>query len=227
MSKLPGLFEATWIPPDDHLHRDIGDLDQYYRPWGFTIYRTSYEPAEASDTHWQALLAKIKSQVATELDSHTESGDENMTSRLKISFFLNHQSDPVLLGGKSAPELRVLHLGRQQEGRVKPGGGEGYLPSPPTWPGSGLFLLADAEVLESPNRYSYPWVKCVIANHDVELARNPPKNNRMPNAAPDGWFRMTTSSIVELCMDLQDCDWKTLPPVAPQNSEMYEGERTW
>ncbi|RCG11071.1 hypothetical protein B1145_07790, partial [Enterococcus faecium] len=42
-----------------------------------------------------------------------------------------------------------------------------------TYPGPELFLLADDEVLEGVTRDAYFWIKCVLAEFDEQMERNP------------------------------------------------------
>ncbi|KAK0391838.1 hypothetical protein NLU13_1337 [Sarocladium strictum] len=223
MSKLLTLYEAMYCPPDTY---DGPEVDQFYRPWGFTIYRTSYEPAEESDMQWKALIAKIKEQAAAEIDLYARPDVNHIVPRLKELFFIDEQSDPDLLSGKSIPELRVLHLDKARAESAAHSREE-YFNQPATWPGPDLFLLADADVLEGVTKDPYFWIKCVYALHD-ELEKSRPRNSRYRPPSPDGWFRMTTNSIVDLCCDLYDCDWRNLPPEVSivGGVVLYNGELT-
>jgi hypothetical protein len=231
---------STWLPPVDYDDSAQDDEELYYRPWGFTIYRTSYQPPDATSAQWETLCAKIVEQMKAEIDRRAKPGEEQLAARLKNAFFLRKQSDPNLWQDKSVPELRVLHLrdaraqGEAPEGPLFPEDEEGHENDDEdmkprfafkTYPHPELFLLADAEVLEGPSRDGYFWIKCVFAEFDEYLERNP-LFDRSQISSPDGWFRMTTYSVVDLCLDMPGYQTVDLPPQISREWDIYNGELT-
>lgn len=238
-SRLHDLLMSTWLPPPDY-DDDQDDQDLYYKPWGFTIYRTSYQPPDVTGAQWEALCAKIVEQMKAEIDLHAEPGEEQLAARLKNAFFLRKQSDPNLWQDKSIPELRALHMrearaqGDAPEGPLFPEDEEPYEDDYEdmkprfafkTYPGPELFLLADAEVLEGPTRDAYFWIKCVLAEFDEQMERNP-LFDRSAISCTDGWFRMTTHSVVDLCLEMPHYQMVELPPQISREWNIYNGELT-
>lgn len=167
------------------------------RNWGFTIYRTEY--GELSDQKWQALLDKIHTQVAEELEVH--GGDDQQTVEKMLSLFrLDARSDADLLQHRSMDDVRQLY----QDNQVSRGGLDANLPT------HCCFLLADAEVLEAVGCGEY-FVKCVQV--DYVAADHIPKNTRLGwGQRYFGWMKMTTRSILDLWWEL---DARDLPSIAP------------
>ncbi|KAI6777774.1 uncharacterized protein J7T54_002876 [Emericellopsis cladophorae] len=170
--------------------------------------------------HLETLLAKIMAHAPTEIDLYLPLGEERVAARLRDLLFLDQLSDPALLGGKSSADVwqvRMRRTGPEIKGGVET-----------TWPDPRLFLLADTEVLEALNRYPFFWVRCVDAEHDEETEKSLTRNSRVRSSVVDGWFRMTTRSIVDLCQELRHCDGGSLTPQVWrwEDALLYNGKLT-
>ncbi|KAI8208227.1 hypothetical protein K4K52_001541 [Colletotrichum sp. SAR 10_76] len=186
-------------------------MSEYYRSWGFTIYRTAYGPA--TDAQWRILLDKIRTQAVSEVDGYVETGEEDVAAQLKSVFVLDARSDAALLADKTMDEsLPVMH----------------------DEPNQRAFLLADDEVLEGVNRDPYFWVKCVEADFVErclsEADRDTGARGRGRTAAGtwSGWMKMTTRSVVDLCAEMLVRDLASIAPGARAADErsVYNGELT-
>ncbi|KAH8745653.1 hypothetical protein F5883DRAFT_586648 [Diaporthe sp. PMI_573] len=139
MSKLPNLLASLLHPPWGKVFTEAEQY-QYYRNWGFTIYRTAY--GTTTDEQWPSLVAKIEAQVLDEINIHGAS--EPAAPTLRSLFHLDPRSDPDTLDGASMEHVRKLY----QEGEASPRDGKR-----PIMHENELthryFLLADAEVLDA------------------------------------------------------------------------------
>lgn len=231
MARLDQLLEAMMQPPPEKRHcRLLEPEDLDYRTWGFSIYRTSYLPTEASDKQWETPLARISEQIEVEIRPYP--GEEVLADRVKGLLFLDPVSDASLLEGKSRADVREVHM-RRVRAEEAGGGGDGEPDCVPVWPGRHYFLLADAEVLDGVSKDLFSWIKCVTADHDEEeRERRSGKSNLFPlirvSYAIEGWCRMTTRSIVDFCTEICDEDISDLPPHAQMwgNVLIYDGEET-
>jgi hypothetical protein len=88
-----------------------GEEEQYRRPWGFTIYRTSY--GSGSEEQWQKLLQKASDSARNRLlkQEGVEENPDATTKALDL-FSLDPRSDPERLEGLSLEAVRQLYLDR-------------------------------------------------------------------------------------------------------------------
>ncbi|KAJ4252461.1 hypothetical protein NW762_011062 [Fusarium torreyae] len=70
-------------------------IDQYYRKWGFTIYRTYY----GNNENWQALLYSLRHQTKLAFGAfeNDEEIDQDVRQKLQKSFYLDVREDSSLL----------------------------------------------------------------------------------------------------------------------------------
>ncbi|KAM0548843.1 hypothetical protein ACHAPJ_009699 [Fusarium lateritium] len=107
-------IELIWSPPRgvkrQHRDRKHPDNFQYYRQWGFTIYRTYYGPD--SNRYWNMLLGALKQQTRLALgfyenNKHVkEDIDQSDVQRLKDLFCLNVREDASVLDGVDVQGIR-------------------------------------------------------------------------------------------------------------------------
>ncbi|KAF9872603.1 hypothetical protein CkaCkLH20_09782 [Colletotrichum karsti] len=230
-SKLPAIFKSAFRPPDGTSWTAGVDVSEYYRSWGFTIYRTAYGPA--TDAQWPTLLDKIRAQVASEIDCYVEAGEEDVAAQLKSLFVLDARSDAALLADKTMDEVREIY---KQAAVASRGPGDDddnddsqSLPLMHYGPNQRAFLLADAEVLEGVDRDPYFWVKCVEADF-AEADSAAAVRGRVRAAAGlwFGWMKMTTRSVVDLFAEMPVRDLASIAPGTWTADEMsvYNGELT-
>ncbi|KAL8291018.1 hypothetical protein RB597_005613 [Gaeumannomyces tritici] len=232
MSILPDTLNL-YSPPKGGLPADAYERDEFWRNWGFTIYRTAYggggDGGKQSDQRWQTLLAKIREQAEDETRMHTDerlgatADAERAADRLRALFRLDAHSDAALLDGVSDDRLRELYRAGE------PLGEDG---KPPVMhdgvPKRRHFLVADAQVLEDAGNGRF-WARCIQADYEPEdyVSRNP---RWFIGQYYFGWMQMTTRSILELWSDLGTRD---LDQIAPRSSDperkdavLYDGQLT-
>lgn len=110
------MIDLFWSPPRgvkrQHISRKHPDNFQYYRQWGFTIYRTYYGPQ--SDKYWNMLLGALKQQTRLAFGYYEnnedveEDVDQGDVQRLKDLFHLNTREDASLLDGLDVGGIRAL-----------------------------------------------------------------------------------------------------------------------
>uniref|UniRef100_L2G5T9 Uncharacterized protein n=1 Tax=Colletotrichum fructicola (strain Nara gc5) TaxID=1213859 RepID=L2G5T9_COLFN len=235
ISILPAILKSSFRPPNRTPWTAGDDMSEYYRSWGFTIYRTAYGPA--TDAQWRILLDKIRTQAVSEIDGYVETGEEDVAAQLKSVFVLDARSDAALLADKTMDEVREIY---QQAAASRSSVDDDEdnknqsLPVMHDEPNQRAFLLADADVLEGVNRDPYFWVKCVEADFVErclsEADRNTGARGRGRAAAGkwSGWMKMTTCSVVDLCAEMPVRDLASIAPGARAVDErsVYNGELT-
>ncbi|KAF5008763.1 hypothetical protein FDECE_5001 [Fusarium decemcellulare] len=79
---------------------------QYYRKWGFTVYRTYY--GKESDEHWQALLYSLRHQTKLAFGAYEDDEDIDQDDRRRVQelFHLDVSEYPSLLDGLDVRGLR-------------------------------------------------------------------------------------------------------------------------
>ncbi|KAF4952931.1 hypothetical protein FGADI_6364 [Fusarium gaditjirri] len=106
------MIEHIWSPPRgvqrQHNCRKHPDNLQYYRPWGFTLYRTYYSPE--SDRHWDMLLNSLNQQtlLAFGYFEGKKDVDQSDVQLLKNLFHLDAREDASLLNGLDIRGVREL-----------------------------------------------------------------------------------------------------------------------
>jgi hypothetical protein len=158
------------------------DMTVYDSVWGFTVYRTAYEPA--SELKWQALLDDIRADVVEQFNGRDGKYQaDHTTQRILSLFHLDIRSDPAVLDGLNMDDLRKVYKDAD-------------------WKERKFFLLVDQEVLDAPrkkpDKIGYKsWVKCV----DVEYLASDWDNPRNKRAGPQvcfGWMKLATSCVPQL-----------------------------
>ncbi|KAF9775555.1 hypothetical protein IL306_006326 [Fusarium sp. DS 682] len=88
---------------------------QYYRLWGFTIYRTYYGPG--SDQSWNMLIDALEQQtrLAFGVYEETEGADQGHLQRLKELFYLDIRDDAPLLDGIDIPAIRQMYESKKRD----------------------------------------------------------------------------------------------------------------
>jgi hypothetical protein len=167
MAMLENIHGSLLRIPDGDDLTSSPHQTPYYLNWDFTIYRTEY--GGFSHQSWKALLAKVQSQIAVELETHQEDkGDDEQTQtrgRLQDMFRLDTLSDAGLLQNKSMKDICQLFM--EPLGNNKSADGTARHPLNAAVQNQmhqhGYFLLADAEVLQDAGREVNPqfWVKSV------------------------------------------------------------------
>ncbi|KAK1641046.1 hypothetical protein BDP81DRAFT_390356 [Colletotrichum phormii] len=235
-SKLPTILKNSFRPPACTSWTAGDDVSEYYRGWGFTIYRTAYGPA--TDAQWRTLLDEIRDQVISEIDCYVEAGEEDLAAQLKSLFVLDTRSDAALLADKTMGEVREIYkqaaVASRSSGDDDDNDNSQSLPLMGDSPNQRAFLLADAEVLEGVDRDPYFWVKCVeadFAEGDLAEAYRALASRGRGRAAAgmwSGWMKMTTRSVVDLCTEMPVCDLASIAPGARSADKMpvYNGELT-
>ncbi|KAF4818239.1 hypothetical protein CGCSCA5_v005370 [Colletotrichum siamense] len=237
ISILPAILKSSFWPPAGTSWIAGEDVSEYYRSWGFTIYRTAYGPA-ATDAQWRTLLDKIRAQAVSEIDGYVEAGEEDVAAQLKSLFVLDARSDAALLADKTMDEVREIYKQAAVASRGSVDDDDNNknqsLPVMHDEPNQRAFLLADAEVLEGVNQDPYFWVKCVEADFAErclsEADRDTGARGRGRAAAGtwSGWMKMTTRSVVDLCAEMTVRDLASIAPGARAADErsVYNGELT-
>ncbi|CVK94829.1 uncharacterized protein FMAN_13150 [Fusarium mangiferae] len=111
-SLIDELIEHIWSPPRgverQHKSRKHPDNLQYYRHWGFTIYRTHY--SLESDSDWNTLLSSLKQQtmLAFGYFECKKDVDQSDVQLIKSLFRLDAREDPLLLKGLDIKGVREL-----------------------------------------------------------------------------------------------------------------------
>jgi hypothetical protein len=162
-----------------------GEEEQYRRPWGFTIYRTSYGPG--SEEQWRKLLQKATDSAKCRLlgREDVEKYPDATTKALNL-FSLDPRSDPERLEGLSLNDVRELYLD-----------GSGGQPLNVDREQRRIFLLADDEVLQDPD---LALLKVVAADFGPGDAL--PRHGRVGPRYYFGWITMPTTAIYDLWVKL-------------------------
>ncbi|KAJ0274839.1 hypothetical protein COL940_009109 [Colletotrichum noveboracense] len=236
ISILPAILKSSFRPPAGTSWTPGDDVGGYYCSWGFTIYRTAYDPA--TDAQWRTLLDKIRAQAVSEIDGYVGAGEEDVAAQLKTLFVLDARSDVALLADKTMDEVREIY---KQAAVASRSCGNDYdndnsqsLPFMHDGPNQRVFLLADAEVIEAVDQGSYFWVKGVdadFAERDLAKTNGAPGAQGTGRAAAgvwSGWMKMTTRSVVDLCAEMLVRDLASIAPGARAADErpVYNGELT-
>ncbi|KAJ3535965.1 hypothetical protein NM208_g6915 [Fusarium decemcellulare] len=198
------MIDLVWLPPRglkrQHRDRKHPDNAQYYRQWGFTIYRTYYGPD--SEKHWNMLLGALKQQtrLAFGFYADDEDTDQGDVQRLKELFHLDAREDVSLLDGLDDKGIREFCQTKEVD-RERAMAENLYR----------FVLLADKAVLKDIAEGEFI-VKAVALNwEDGRLGW--------------GWMRIPTGYLLELWQTLmrwEDETYSTLRFKEPeQNLEEY------
>jgi hypothetical protein len=180
---------------EDLLHTPEGvilptgtDLTPYYHPFGFSIYRTAYDPS--TEQHWQAILDGIHADVIEQMTGPDGTYQADPVAQQILSLFrLDARSDPDTLAGLDMEEVRNVYKN-----------GNGGQPMNANDKVRRCFLLVDEEVIEEYQAVSRtpgyrPWVKCV----EVDVASDHvPRNTRLGGQRYFGWMKMAIQSVPQL-----------------------------
>lgn len=212
MPEISEMIEFLWRPPRintgpivKHLVNDrkAPENFQYYRNWGFTVYRTFYGPG--SDTHWDTLIDAVTRQTLLALGYHEKDKIFNDDikrhwgkysdkseylediNRLKKLFRLTTREDALLLDGLDIPQIREVCRKELPQARENIEVAKHC-----------FALVADEKVLKYIARGVF--VITVIA-YDQDEDRFSP-----------GWVRMSTGDILNLweSLFLEDATFRTI-----------------
>lgn len=122
-----------------------GRPEEYFRPFGYTIYRTDYD-GPAQDRTWEALLQRLDRDLKQEITNvlserqHIENERQD-TEKLKSLVKIDGRSNADFFNGRTIEELRVIF--NEAVGGV-----------PLNWDTNlfKYFLVADREVLDAAAR---------------------------------------------------------------------------
>ncbi|KAJ4245448.1 hypothetical protein NW762_013957 [Fusarium torreyae] len=110
---MPDIIEEiksqVWVGPGTDLGpegRKPREKFNYYRKWGFPIYRTYY--GKESDEHWQTLLYSLRHQTKLAFGAYEDDEDTNQDDRRQVRdlFDLEVHNDPSQLDGLDVRGLR-------------------------------------------------------------------------------------------------------------------------
>jgi hypothetical protein len=165
------------------------EIEQYSRPWGFTIYRTFYGPG--SEEQWQKLLhtATVSAKGYLGRMKDVQENPE-LTAKVLDQFSLDPRSDPTTLDGLTLEDVRQLYL--DQRGG-QPLNVDRYQRR--------LFFLADDQVLQDPD---VARLKVAAADYDAVAAV--PTNLRFGPQRYFGWMTMPTTAVFDLWNELEHFD---------------------
>ncbi|EUC28492.1 hypothetical protein COCCADRAFT_40990 [Bipolaris zeicola 26-R-13] len=186
-SRIEGLLENLRKVPDGEIisEAEFKHPLSFLQPWGFTIYRTYYEPG--SDQRWDELIQSITNGAKDAIRGNVKPTDDPaMIAKTEELFKPDARSDPAVLDGLALEEVRQLyHNGT---------GGQPMNTDRDPWR---IFILADREVLTNPN---LGMIKCVAADYDA--AACVPKNPRFGPQRYFGWLRMSPNHVLKLWFEL-------------------------
>ncbi len=164
-----------------------GRSEEYFVPFGYTIYRTAYDNA-AQDQVWEFLLERLDADLKQDIThtfssrQHIESERQN-TEKLKSLARIEGRSDQAVLNNCSVEQLRTIF-----ENRV---GGAPLNADAPWFP---YFLFADREVLEAAARGEH-WVKIGEVYYE-NLAYDTENHPRLRQKQTYwGWMKVATGSL--------------------------------
>ncbi|KAF2466139.1 uncharacterized protein BDR25DRAFT_294247 [Lindgomyces ingoldianus] len=189
MANLLSVLDSLLHIPEDEILPAGTDLTPYYRPWGFTIYRTAYGPS--SGRHWQALLDDIRADVVEQVTGPDGTRQADPVAQQVLSLFrLDIRSDAETLDG-----LDMEHIRRIYKDEI---GGQ---PMNANHRERRYFLLVDEGVIEEHRAKAKtpaykPWIKCVEV--DYVASDYVPRNARLGGQRYFGWMKMTTTSVPQL-----------------------------
>jgi hypothetical protein len=196
---IADMLKRVWRPPYG-VTIYPADHDKHYKPWGFTLYRTCYNPS--LDQQWKLLIDKISTSLWARLQppvvdeafllSKFEHREEKPDDALKVwnLFKLDARSDPATLAGLTRDEVCQVY-------RDKVGGEPmGMMTSLDS--DHQIFLLADEEVLGNPDLDT---LKVVQASFDPFDGQD----DDDPRRAYD-WMTMHPESLVDLWIELENAD---------------------
>ncbi|KAM3491136.1 hypothetical protein MY3957_005618 [Beauveria namnaoensis] len=185
-------------PPEGVIYRER--QEEYFRPFGYTIYRTSYDDP-GLDQAWERLLNRLDSDFKLEISNtlsrrqHIESERQDTEKLISLVKF-DARSDAAVLNGCSVEQLRTIFQSRV-----------GGAPLNIDVPGFKYFLFADKEVLDAVAR-GENWVKIaeVLYDNSEHNTENHPRLRCKQTYW--GWMKVATGSLFYTRMWLND---KTLP----------------
>jgi hypothetical protein len=189
MSELDQFLEQLLFLPEDEVFPAGTDFTPYYRPWGFTIYRTAYEGS--SEEHWHSLLDLIRTAVTKEITVNQGVDQTDPTAQQVMSLFrLDARSDPAVMDGLNIEETRKVY-----EQAI---GGE---PMNANWKERRVFLLVDDEVILEYGSMAgkighKPWIKCVEPYY-VD-SDHIPRNTWLGPRRYFGFMKMRASGVAGL-----------------------------
>lgn len=195
MSSIEGWLRMLCEPSD------VGEGD-YFRIWGWTIYRTAYGPSTGQ--RWDEMLRTIQTHAYKELLEMTDTTERDAGFQHIWSLFrLDARSDPAL-DGLDMDQLRL----RFNEGH----GGQ---PVNTGRRSHQAFLVADEGILSDVDDST---IKCVDARYRAE--EHIPRNTRMGGQRYFGWMPMRAVRVVDLWERLNVFDLERIAPLTIGGSHL-------
>ncbi|KAJ4311762.1 hypothetical protein N0V94_007779 [Neodidymelliopsis sp. IMI 364377] len=190
MGSIENFLQRLRRVPDGEIltEAEFNNPLNFLQPWGFTIYRTHYDPG--SNQQWDALIQTITNGAKEAIRGNANSTDDPaMIAKAEQLFKLDTRSDSALLHGLALEQVRQLHLSGT--------GGQPMNTDRDRDPWR-IFMLADEEVLKDPD---LGVVKCVAADYDA--AACVPRNPRFGPQRYFGWLRMSSTHVLKLWLELE------------------------
>lgn len=149
----------------NRLYRAPDDLtaidDQYYRPLGYTVYRTHYSPE--TDTLWEKLIVDLELMMKESIEENFGFEDESIvnaeveaTQKLKCLVYLDALSDPLLFNGCDDKQLRQIFLDTKKNDPIHRVLGRHR-----------VFLVVDSTVFKKLDG-KMPWIRAVEVDYEAE-----------------------------------------------------------
>ncbi|KAF5641494.1 uncharacterized protein FTJAE_4146 [Fusarium tjaetaba] len=216
------MINHLWRPPRKEpgvksrpLDKEDPENFQYYRKWGFTVYRTYY--GSDSNQHWDALIDAMTRQTLLALGYHEDDdmfkNDKRQkrglysnkakyledVNRLKKLFRLSTREDVSLLDGLDIHQIREVCVKELPEAKKNIEGANHC-----------FALVADEAVLKDVARGVFV-IKAVGYDWDEDRAGQ-------------GWVRMLTGDILSLWESLLLCDYICHDIYAEMHREVSGGD---
>ncbi|KAJ4252458.1 hypothetical protein NW762_011059 [Fusarium torreyae] len=203
------MIDLVWSPgrvKRKHRNRKHPDNFQYYRRWGFTIYRTYYGPD--TDKYWNMLLYALEKQISLALGyyENNEDAEDDIDpsdlQRLNRLFCLDVRDNASVLDHLDVQGIKELW---QREEPKNEGAMADNLYK--------FILLADESVLKDIANGEF--IVKAIALHWVE------------GHSGWGWMRIPSGYLLELFQTLMRWEYETYKTLRFSGSEQDLKDHVW
>ncbi|OAA76430.1 hypothetical protein LEL_06114 [Akanthomyces lecanii RCEF 1005] len=192
----------AYHPPEGVILQDCPE--EYFRPFGYTIYRTAYDDDDPEqDQAWGSLLDRLYTDFKLEISNtfsrrqHIESERQD-TDKLKSLARFDGRSDATLLNGCSVENLRTIFEA-----------GVGGAPLNVDASRFKYFLFADKDVLDGV-AHGESWVKIAELLYD-DAKHNAKSHPHLPSKQTYfGWMKVSTGSLFFTRMWLENMTLRML-----------------